>query len=143
VAGGVKETVALSVWPFAEAVVFSGGGALWGTAADLPPLGVRGSVELWGASTPNRRSWSGGSGEELLKVKVMMNQIEDGGDEVRWRFFRAEFRDFPSAWGLRPCPRHLWRSGGGASRYVFFFDGVFKVTQDLCAIFVFRRVRSV
>jgi hypothetical protein len=51
VAGGVKEMVALSVWPFAEAVVFSGGGALRGAATDLLPLGARGLVELWGAST--------------------------------------------------------------------------------------------
>ena len=108
-AGGVKETVALSVWPFAEAVVFSGGGALRGAAADLPPLGARGSVELWGASTPNRSSWSGGSGEELLKVKVMMNQIEDGGDEVRWRLYRAEFRDFPSEIGRASCRERVLR----------------------------------
>lgn len=135
--------MARSVWPFVGAVVFSVGGALRGAAADLPPLGARGSVELWGASSPSRRSWSGGSGVKLLKVKVVANQIEDDGDEVRWRLFRAEVRDFPSAWGLRPCPRHLWRSGGGAPRYVFFVDGVFKILQDLCVIFLFLRGCSV
>ncbi|KAK1647908.1 hypothetical protein QYE76_065713 [Lolium multiflorum] len=126
-AGGAEETVARSVWPFVGAGVFSVGDALRGVAADLPLPGARGSVELWGASSPSRRSWSGGSGVKLLKVMVVAIQIEDDGDEARWRLFRAEVRDFPSAWGLRPCPRLLWRSGGGAPRYVSIVDSVFKI----------------
>jgi hypothetical protein len=131
------------VWPFVGADVFSVGDALRGVAADLPLPGARGSVELWGASSPSRRSWSGGSGVKLLKVKVVANQIEDDGDEARWRLFRAEIRDFLSAWGLRPCPRQLWRSGGGVSRDVSFVDGVFKILQDLGVFFLFLRVCSV
>jgi hypothetical protein len=135
--------VARSVWPFVGADVFSVGDALRGVAADLPLPGARGSVELWGASSPSRRSWSGGSGVKLLKEMVVAFQIEDDGDEARWRLFRAEVRDFPSAWGLRPCPRLLWRSGGGAPRYVSIVDGVFKILQDLGVIFLFFKDCSV
>jgi hypothetical protein len=137
-------TAARSVWPFAEAGVLTGGGALRSAAAARPPS--------W-------RSRLGGAVVRLLPVpeieerrlrllklrkrRVMRTRsttsaaLRGGGS--------SELRsvDFPSAMGLLPIQGFRGGAAAARQRHVFFGDDDVEVLQDWVVIFLFFRDCSV
>jgi hypothetical protein len=114
-AGGVEEEVARSDRRFVEAEIFSGGGALRSSAADLPPSphSLLGGAALCFFPMPEaverRLRWL-----EFVEEEVVLKQGDGDDGGARWRIFGSELRRLPVRQGAPSDPRLKWRSGGGA-----------------------------